>query len=141
MANERGSRVRVVARHFAIKPNSESAHVLIEAAARVDIAKSLELLQAMFANPPAGLEFLLGDRSAEEVLTASTNTAGLEYSVLRLVSVRDLLSLVVARDTEEARRLGFSGTPGIVINGVRVHGALDEAEYRVIIDRFLEINS
>jgi protein-disulfide isomerase len=43
----------------------------------------------------------------------------------------------IQADMEEAKKFGFSGTPGFLINGVSVRGALPFEEFKAIIDRHL----
>ena len=44
-------------------------------------------------------------------------------------------------DMEEAKKFGFNGTPGFVINGVTLRGAYPASEFKKIIDRVLSGNA
>ncbi len=44
---------------------------------------------------------------------------------------------VINADMEEAKKFGFSGTPGFLINGVSLRGAYPFSEFKDIIDRHL----
>ena len=43
----------------------------------------------------------------------------------------------IEADMAEARKFGFSGTPGFLINGVSLRGAYPFDEFKKIIDRHL----
>jgi protein-disulfide isomerase len=46
----------------------------------------------------------------------------------------------ITADMEEAKKFGFSGTPGFLINGVSLKGAYPFPEFKTIIDRHLGTN-
>ena len=137
IVKENSPHVRAALRHFPVKSGSDAAQVHLEAAARLDHDKAVALLQSLFEDPPSGMGFLFGDRSADQVIAENIGRAHLDQRVLESVAEQSQLRYVVTSDAEEARRLGFTGTPGLVINGVRVYGALPKENYQLLVDAFM----
>lgn len=132
IAAKPGASLRLVVRHFPIKSGSDSAAAYLEAARRIDSGKSIELLDAMFLNPPGGMAALFGS-GPDGTLKENIAAARLSKEKLDQRVDDDLLAHVVALDVEEAHRLGFTGTPGIVINGIRIRGAVPPETFEALL--------
>jgi protein-disulfide isomerase len=133
--------VRAALRHYPIKSGSDAAQVHVEAAARVDNDRAVTLLQSLFDDPPGSMGALFGDRSADQIITDNIGRARLDRQSLEGVIEAGQLRNVVISDAQEAQRLGFTGTPGLVINGVRVYGSLPQETYQHIVDAFMPSQS
>lgn len=137
IVNENSPHVRAAVRHFIVKSGSDTAQAHLEAAARLDSGKAVALLGSLFDDPPSGIGFLFGNRSADQIVADHIGRAQLDPQAIKSAIDEGQLHHVVTRDTEEARRLGFTGTPGMVINGVRVRGALSKENYQLLVDAFM----
>jgi protein-disulfide isomerase len=132
-----GSRVRLVVKHtpLSIHPQARPAALLYEAIARRDPTAAFRFYDDLFEHQEqladGGERFLAA--AARRALGGNEAAARHALDDARTPSV----ALVVAADEAEARRLGFTGTPGFLINGVAIEGAYPLSTFQKIIDRHL----
>jgi len=134
---EYGSRVRLVVKHtpLSIHPQARPAALLYEAIARRDPTAAFRFYDDLFEHQEqlaAGGERFLA-AAARRALGDDADAARRTLDDARGAHV----AAVVAADEAEARRLGFTGTPGFLINGVAIEGAYPLATFQKIIDRHL----
>jgi protein-disulfide isomerase len=128
-----GDRVRLVVKQTPMDfhPHAMPAALMFEAIVRQDAAKALRFYDLMYAKQ---------ERFASEG-DAFVNNAAREVGADLARAQRDAASpeigARVASDLDEARRFGFNGTPGFLINGVSLEGAYPLAAFERIIDRHL----
>lgn len=73
----------------------------------------------------------------EKFLKAAAKKVGANIAKLEKDLNGDEVQSRIKADMEEARKFGFSGTPGFLVNGVSVRGAFPFEEFKKIIDRHL----
>lgn len=128
-----GDRLRLVVKQTPMDfhPHAMPAALMFEAIARQDAATALRFYDLMYAKQ---------ERFASEG-AGFVSKAALEVGADVARAQRDAASpeirARVASDLEEARRFGFTGTPGFLINGVSLEGAYPLAAFERIIDRHL----
>jgi len=112
-------------------PRAMPAALMFEAVAHQGTGPALRFYDELYANQDR-LK-LDGDR----FLVAAVRHAGANATL----AVRDAQSsasrAAVARDLDEFKRFGFTGTPGFLINGVSLEGSVPESAFDQIIDREL----
>lgn len=125
-------KVRILYKHFPVtgSPNSEPAAKYYEAIGRQDTDKAKEFHDLVFKKQG---EVRSG---GEKVLTQlakqlKVNMAQLEKD---LKQVGDILD----SDRKEAIKFGFSGTPGFLVGGITVPGAMPYSHFKGIIERHLK---
>jgi len=64
--------------------------------------------------------------------------AGANMGKLKKDLESDAVKEIIEADMAEAKKFGFSGTPGFLVNGVSLKGAYPFSEFKKIIDRHLE---
>ncbi len=62
---------------------------------------------------------------------------GFDYAELKKIGESEAIKKMIEQDGAEAQRFGFSGTPGYLVNGVAVRGALPIEAFKSIIDKHL----
>ena len=128
-----GDRVRLVVKQTPMDfhPHAMAAALMFEAIVRQDAAKALRFYDLMYAKQERfaseGAEFV--NHAAREV--------GADFARAQRDAASPEIRARVASDLEEARRFGFNGTPGFLINGVSLEGAYPLAAFERIIDRHL----
>jgi protein-disulfide isomerase len=128
-----GDRLRLVVKQTPMDfhPHAMAAALMFEAIVRQDAAKALRFYDLMYAKQERftseGAEFV--NNAAREV--------GAELARAQRDAASPELRARVASDLDEARRFGFNGTPGFLINGVSLEGAYPLAAFERIIDRHL----
>ncbi len=120
--------VKLVFRHFPLSFH-ERAPLAGQAAACADEqGKFWAYHDALFGS---------GGALEESDLVAQAEQVGLDRTRFAECLASPRGKAVVARDLEEGKRLGVTGTPAFFINGVMISGAQPEAAFRKIIDREL----
>ena len=128
-----GNRVRLVVKQSPMDfhPHAMAAALMFEAILRQDAAKALRFYDLMYAKQER-----FGSEGAEFVNNAAREV-GADLARAQRDAASPELRARVASDLEEARRFGFNGTPGFLINGVSLEGAYPVAAFERIIDRHL----
>jgi protein-disulfide isomerase len=128
------TRVRLVVKHtpLDIHPMARPAARLFEAIARRNPMAAFRFYDDLFEHQETlnrdGAPFLA------EAARRALADEGLTRAVLRDAG-SDTIEAVVRADEEEGRRLGFTGTPGFLIDGVPIQGAIPLSVFETIIDR------
>ncbi|MEO0335072.1 MAG: thioredoxin domain-containing protein [Pseudomonadota bacterium] len=128
-----GDKVKVVYKHLPLDfhPEAMPAAQYYEAIAMQSPSKAKKFHDAVFDGQKqlgsGKTKFL--DKMAKKV---GANMTKLKDD-LDSSAVKDLIKA----DMDEARKFGFSGTPGFLVNGVSLKGAYPFPEFKKIIDRHL----
>tara|TARA_B110001454_G_C12723300_1_gene436389 strand:+ start:52788 stop:53597 length:810 start_codon:yes stop_codon:yes gene_type:complete len=130
---EYGDKVRVLFKHLPLDfhPMAEPAARYYEAIAMQDHAKAEKFHDKVFENQgelKSGKEGFL-KKAAKDV---GANMAKLEKDLKD-----EKISKRIQADMEEAQKFGIRGTPGFVINGISLRGALPFNEFKDVIDKHL----
>lgn len=128
-----GDKVRIVFKHLPLDfhPKADPAARYFEAAAKQSHEKAEKLHDAIFENQE-GLT-----SKGEDFLKETAKKLGLDMKKLAADVTSKEVKERVAADSEEAKKFGFSGTPGFVINGVTLKGAYPFESFKEIIDKHL----
>jgi protein-disulfide isomerase len=73
----------------------------------------------------------------EKFLDESAKKAGADMAKLKKDIASDEVKKRIDADMEEAKKFGFNGTPGFLVNGVSIKGAYPVEEFSKIIDQHL----
>ena len=73
----------------------------------------------------------------EKFLEEAVKKAGADLAQAKKDMNSDAVKKLIAEDMEEAKKYGFNGTPGYLINGVSIRGAYPIEEFSKIIDQHL----
>lgn len=130
---EYGDKVRVVYKHLPLDfhPMAMPAAKYFEAIALQDEAKAKKFHDLIFQNQGE----LKGD--GEKFLQQTAKKVGADMAKLKKDLDSKEVTSRIESDMAEAKKFGFSGTPGFLINGVSVRGAYPFPEFKKIIDRHL----
>ena len=120
--------VRVLYKHKPLFPGSSRAAEYYEAVGMQDSKKAREFHDKLFERKS---EIQKGDKFLKELAKS------LKVDMDQLEKDLSLTSAIVKADAREAEKFGFSGTPGFLVGGVTVPGALPFAKFKEIIDRHL----
>ena len=128
-----GDRVRLVVKDMplSIHPRAMPAARMFEAVAMQDASKAPKFYDAMYEQQERLVSE--GDRFLEETV----RSLGLDVARAKRDAASDAVTARIAADVEEARRFGFTGTPGFLVNGVTLEGAYPLETFAHIIDRQL----
>jgi protein-disulfide isomerase len=128
-----GDKVRVVFKHLPLEfhPKAMPAAKFFEAIARQSAEKAYKWHDLIFENQAE-----LGSKG-EEFMKASAKKVGADLKKIDKDLADPKLMERINADMEEAKKFGFSGTPGFLINGVSLRGAYPFPEFKAIIDRHL----
>jgi protein-disulfide isomerase len=74
------------------------------------------------------------DRVARDALVAEATALGLDVEAFAACLDNDTFSARIDQDISEARSFGITGTPGFLINGIAVRGAMPLEEFTRTID-------
>ena len=128
-----GDRVRLVVKDLPMPfhPRAMPAARMFEAVAMQNPDKAIRFYDAMYEHQ----ERLIaeGDRFLDETV----RSLGLDVARARRDAASDAVTARIASDVAEARRFGFSGTPGFLVNGVSLEGAYPVDEFAHIIEQQL----
>lgn len=127
------NQIRFVFKHLPLEfhPKAMPAAKYFEAVARQGADKAYKYHDYVFSNQ--------GELNArgEDFMKEAAKKAGADMTKLKKDLADPTLMDRINKDTSEAQKFGFSGTPGFVINGVSLRGAYPFAEFKSIIDRQL----
>jgi protein-disulfide isomerase len=128
-----GDRVRLVVKQTPMDfhPHAMPAALMFEAIAKQDPAKALRFYDLMYAKQDRF------EREGDAFVTAAAREVGADVDRASRDAQSPKLRARVAADMDEARRFGFTGTPGFLINGVSLEGAYPLPAFERIIDRHL----
>ncbi len=124
--------VRVLYKHFPVtgSPQSVPSAKYYEAIGRQDTKKAQEFHDQVFAKQrevrSGGEKFLKG-----LVKQLKVDSVQLEKDLKQVADIVD-------NDRKEAVKFGFSGTPGFLVGGITVPGAVPYSHFKTIIDRHLK---
>jgi protein-disulfide isomerase len=128
-----GDRLRLVLKEAPLDmhPQAMPAARYFEAVLRQDPAKAWRMHDLLFDNQARlGKE---GQRFIDEVV----GQVGADLSRARKDAEGPEVTAVIAADLAEFQGFGFNGTPGFVVNGVRVDGSLPYDSMTAVIERTL----
>lgn len=129
-----GDKVRVVFKHLPLDfhPQAMPAARYFEAIAQQDHAKAQKFHDIVFENQ----DKLRGN--AEVFFKDSAKKVGADLKKIEVALKNDsAITKRIETDMAEAKKFGFSGTPGFIINGVSLKGAYPIDSFKEIIDRHL----
>lgn len=128
-----GDKVRIVFKHLPLDfhPKAEPAARYFEAVAKQSHEKAEQLHNKIFENQES-----LSSKG-EDFLKDEAKKLGVDMKKLATDLMAKDIKERIAADTEEARKFGFSGTPGFSINGVTLKGAYPFDSFKEIIDKHL----
>lgn len=125
--------VRIVFKHLPLDfhPQALPAAKYFEAIARQGADKAEKFHDEIFEKQ--------GDlrTKGEDFLKAAAKKVGADMKKLSADLKDESVMKRITADMEEAKKFGFSGTPGFLINGVSLRGAYPFPEFKSIIDRHL----
>ena len=124
-------KVRVLYKHKPIFPGSDKAAMYYEAIGMQSSKKARDFHDMVFERKN---EIRNGDKFFKELAQK------LKVDMSKLNKDLNLVEDIVNADKAEAEKFGFSGTPGFLIGGVSVPGALPFSEFKKIIDRHLSMS-
>ncbi len=128
-----GDKVRVVYKHLPLDmhPKAMPAAKYFEAIARQSSEKAYKFHDMVFENQ----NDLRG--KGEVFMKEVAKKVGADLKKVEKDLQDPKLMDRINADMEEAKKFGFSGTPGFLINGVSLRGAYPFPEFKSIIDRHL----
>ncbi len=126
-------KIRVVYKHLPLDfhPKAMPAARYFEAVARQGAEKAYKFHDMIFENQK---EFV---KSGEAYLKTVAKKVGADLKQVEKDLADPKLDDRIKADMAEAAKFGFNGTPGFLINGVSIRGALPTSEFQKIIDRHL----
>ena len=120
--------VRVLYKHKPIFPGSATAAEYYEAVGMQSAKKAQEFHDILFQRKG---EIKNGEKFLKEV------AKGLKVDLNKLSKDLSVVKDIVSADAREADKFGFSGTPGFLVGGVSVPGAVPFSTFKSLIDRHL----
>lgn len=128
-----GDKVRVLFKHLPLDfhPMAMPAAQYYEAIRLQGIDKAKKFHDYVFEKQQE-----LGSRK-EKFLDEAAKKAGADLAQVKKDINTEKVKKVVEADMEEARKFGFNGTPGFLVNGVSIRGAYPAEEFSKIIDQHL----
>ncbi|MBX7231450.1 MAG: thioredoxin domain-containing protein [Bdellovibrionales bacterium] len=128
-----GDKVRVVFKHLPLEfhPMAMPAAKYFEAVAQQSHEMAEKFHDAIFSNQSALKE------KKEQFLKDTAKKLGANMTKLMSDLNSEKVKNRIAKDMDEAKEFGFSGTPGFLINGVSLRGAYPPPYFQKIIDRQL----
>jgi len=126
-----GNKVRIVYKHLPldIHPEALPAAQYFEAIALQDHEKAEKFHDMIFENQQE-----LGAKK-EKFLDEAAKKVGADLAKVKKDIKSDAVNDRIKSDMEEAQKFGFNGTPGFLVNGVSVRGALPAEHFASIIER------
>ncbi len=130
---EYGDKVRVLFKHLPLDfhPMAEPAARYFEAIAMQDHAKAEKFHDKVFEGQG---ELKSGK---EGFLKKVAKDVGANMGQLEKDLKSEKISQRIQGDMEEAQKFGIRGTPGFVVNGISLRGALPFNEFKEVIDKHL----
>lgn len=128
-----GDKVRIKFKNLPLDfhPKAMPAAKYYEAIALQNPEKAYKFHDQIFENQDKLKE------DGEKFLKAAAQKVGADMGRLAKDIEGEEVKKRIAADMEEARKFGFSGTPGFLVNGVSVRGAYPFEAFKAIIDRQL----
>lgn len=127
-----GDRVRVVFKNYPlthIHPQALPAALWMEAAAMQSPEKAWKFHDMLFANQ---------EKLGEDYFKQAFKELGLDAARGAKDAASDKARAIVEADVVEAKKFGFEGTPGYLINGVPLRGSYPMPHFVEIVDRHLK---
>ncbi len=126
-------RVRLVVKQLPVETHQHAyaAAVMFEAVARQDPAAAYRLYDLLYTNQE---QF---NTRGEAYLADAVKQAGADLARAQGEAASEAVKATVAADVAEATKLGFTGTPGFLINGVSLQGAYPRGVFDRVINREL----
>ena len=118
-------KVRVLYKHKPLFPGSSKAAEYYEAIGMQDSKKARDFHDMVFERKS---EIKNGDKFFKELAKK------LKVNMVKLEKDLSLTGAIVEADQKEAEKFGFSGTPGFLVGGVSVPGALPFSEFKKILE-------
>ena len=131
-----GDQVRIIYKHLPLDfhPQAEPASRLYEAIAMQSKSKAVKFHDSIFENQ-GGLK-----EGKMKFLESMVKKAGANLSKAKKDMTSDKVNAIIKADMAEAKKFGFSGTPGFLVNGVSVKGAYPFSHFEGLIKRHLDGN-
>lgn len=128
-----GDKVRVIFKHLPLDfhPMAMPAAQYFEAIRLQGADKAKKFHDYVFENQQN-----LGTKK-DKFLEEAAKKAGADMAQLKKDLSSEAVKKQIEADMEEARKFGFNGTPGYLINGVSIRGAYPAEEFSKIIDQHL----
>lgn len=128
LKKKHGEGLRVVYKHMPLGFHAKAmpSALWVQAATLQSQEKAWKLHDALFENQ---------DKLGEEFWTKAAKDAGLDVEKLKKDASSEAVKAQVEADINEAKKFGFSGTPGFLVNGVPVRGAYPIEHFELIIER------
>lgn len=125
---ERHKDLRVVYKHMPLPfhPKAMPSAQWVQAATLQSQEKAWKLHDALFENQ---------EKLSEEFWTKKAAEIGLDVEKLKADAASEKVKSLIEADVVEAKKFGFSGTPGFLVNGVPVRGAYPLEHFEMIIER------
>ena len=126
-------KVRLVVKQMPVPthPHAYPAALMFEAVARQSPAMAYRLYDVLYTNQEQ-----LKARG-EAYLAEAVRGVGADVERAQRDVGSDAVKAVVAADQKEGEQLGFTGTPGFLVNGVLLQGTYPKAAFEGIINRQL----
>ena len=123
-------KIRVVFKHLPLEFHEQAlpAAQWFEAIAMQNPQKAYEFSDVLFQNQ---------DKLGVEFYKATAKALGLDVAKIESDIKSDKIKTRIEADKTEAKEFEFTGTPGFLINGVSIRGAMPQAEFEKVIDRLL----
>ena len=128
LLKEYPKQVRVLYKHKPLFPGSSKAAEYYEAIGMQDSKKAYEFHDMIFDRKN---EIKRGEKFLKELAKQ------LKVDMNKLEKDLSLAGDIVEADQKEAEKFGFSGTPGFLVGGVSVPGAVPLADFKNIIEQHL----
>jgi protein-disulfide isomerase len=127
-------KVRFMYKHLPLDfhPLAEPAAKMFEAIALQDNEKAYKFHDEVFSNQDK-----LKD-NGEKFLESAAKKAGADVAKMKKDMNGEEVKKRIEADMAEAKKFGFSGTPGFLVSGVSLKGAYPKEEFEKIIDRILK---
>lgn len=131
---EYGDKVKVIFKHLPLDfhPMAEPAARYFEAIALQDHAKAEKFHDKVFE----GQSSLKSEKEA--FLKKVAKEVGANMAKLEKDLKDEKISKRIQADMEEAQKFGIRGTPGFIVNGVSLRGALPFSEFKDVIEKHLK---
>lgn len=128
-----GDKVRILFKHLPLDfhPMAMPAAQYFEAIRLQGADKAKKFHDYVFENQQN-----LGSKK-EKFLEEAAKKAGADLAQVKKDINTEAVKKVIEADMEEARKFGFNGTPGYLVNGVSIRGAYPIEEFSKIIDQHL----
>ncbi len=130
LTNKFGQKLQVVFKHLPLDfhPLAMPAAKRFEAIAKQSAKKAWEYHDLLFKNQQRMSE-------GEKFLDDAAKKAGANMAQMKKDMESDGIKKIIEADMKEAGELGIRGTPGFLMNGVVVHGALPAQAFDEIVQK------